>query len=209
MVKDSDDKGGERAGPETDPSLLEQVRQGEEEAWRLLVERYGPTVYGWCRAKGLRAEDASDVEQDVFVALLRSIGRFHRDEPGDTFRGWLWSVTMKKATDYWRRRYRRAEPAAAGGTDAQERLVGEPVPQDPDSSVGQEGQASQGPFRQALARVQAAFTLPTWRAFWLTAVEGRPASEVARELGLTMGAVYVARSRVLRRLREETGLLDD
>ena len=98
----------------TSTSLLDRVKAGEAEAWERLADLYGPLVYGWCRQSGLQAEDAADVGQEVFGAVLARVERFRRDRPGDSFRGWLWTITRNKIRDHFRRRSGKAQ--AQGGT---------------------------------------------------------------------------------------------
>src|SRR4051794_11675033 len=89
----------------TAASLVERARAHDPAAWQRLVALYGPLVYSWARRGGLRAEDAADVVQEVFRALVAHIGNFRQDRPGDSFRGWLWTITHNKVRDYWRSRH--------------------------------------------------------------------------------------------------------
>ena len=116
------------AGPTIDPqsssgtsrSLIARVRSDDAAAWERLVGLYAPLVFHWCRRATCRTEDASDVFQEVFQAVAHDIGGFRKEQPGDTFRGWLRTITRSKALDHFRRRRgaasRRAgpKPAAAG-----------------------------------------------------------------------------------------------
>ena len=85
-------------------SFVSRVKAGEPEAWRRLVELYEPTVYRWCRQCGLAADDAADVCREVFSSLAARIGQFRHEKPGDSFRGWLWTIAQGKVQDYFRRR---------------------------------------------------------------------------------------------------------
>src|SRR5262245_59702180 len=102
-------------------SLLVRLRGQDADAWRRLTTLYGPVVYDWCRAAGLQAEDAADVGQEVFQAVARGLADFRRQRPGDSFRGWLWTIAHNKMRDFWRRQ--AARPQAAGGSSAQQRLL--------------------------------------------------------------------------------------
>jgi RNA polymerase sigma-70 factor (ECF subfamily) len=185
----------------TPSSLLQRVQANEQQAWQRLVTLYGPLVYGWCLQAGLQPEDAADVGQDVFVAVARKVAHFRRDRPGDSFRGWLWTITSHKISDLRKTRGRRIQ--AEGGSTAQQRLAQLPeAPSSAPASAPASGE-SRGLYRHALTLIQAEFAERTWKAFWLLAVEGCPAAAVAADLGMSVGAVYVAKSRVLRRLREE------
>jgi RNA polymerase sigma-70 factor (ECF subfamily) len=184
----------------TSQSLLERARTDEAEAWDRLVALYAPVVYRWCRRWDLPEQEVADVFQDVFGAVAAHLGEFRRDRPGDTFRGWLRTITQNKVRDHYRRLGR--EPAAAGGTEANLRFDRLP---DTHANDNSDDQIDGGLVASVLESVRAEFEDRTWRAFWLTAVEDRTPGEVAPELGMTPGAVRVAKSRVLRRLREELG----
>src|SRR5262245_3277432 len=121
-----DPEGGESASLST--CLLQRLRSQEQDAWGRLVALYGPTVLSWGRRAGLSLEDAEDVRQEVFRAVAAAIANFRRDRPGDSFRGWLWTVTRSKVIDHQRRRAGQAE--AAGGSTAQQQLAELPQQED-------------------------------------------------------------------------------
>src|SRR5262249_30501419 len=151
---------------------------------------YGPLVYAWCRRAGLQAADAEDVLQDVFVTVSRRIGDFRHGGEKDTFRGWLWTITRFEIGDWLRKRSR--QPAGAGGSQALERLA--PTPGAPRRGPG----GPPGPSRRGARRgAGGGLGGVVWGG-------GAPA-DAAAELGMSRNAVYVARSRVLRRLREVLG----
>lgn len=181
----------------TASSLVAGVKALDPGAWRQLAALYGPLIYRWARRAGLRGEDAADVTQDVFRAVAAGAPHIRHGRPGDTFRGWLWAVTRNKLRDFWRARADR--PAAAGGTDAHELLL--LVPADGGSGSGV-SPAADGLLRRAVELVRAEFEERSWLAFWRVTVDGRAAGDVAADLGMTANAVYVARSRILRRLRD-------
>ena len=104
----------------THRSLLQRARGRDPAAWERMVALYGPLVLGWCRGWGLREDDAADVFQEVFQAVAAHLAGFHRDRAGDTFRGWLRTITRNKVNDHYRRR--RREPPAVGGSEARDRL---------------------------------------------------------------------------------------
>jgi RNA polymerase sigma-70 factor (ECF subfamily) len=192
----------------TPSSLLERVRARDRAAWARLVSVYGPTVYGWCRRAGLQPADAADVGQEVFAAVARAIDGFRHNRAGDTFRGWLYVITRNKLRD------RAAPPGAvgAGGSDAQRRLANFATSQP--EEIGSSADAEEVNEREALCRravesVRGEFEPRTWQAFWRTFVDGQAAADVAADLGVTANVVYLARSRVLRRLREEFAALID
>jgi RNA polymerase sigma-70 factor (ECF subfamily) len=182
---------------------VDLVKAGNPAAWDRLVSLYAPLVYGWCRSWHLPEQEIADIFQDVFQAVAANVGSFRKEGSHDTFRGWLRTVAHNKVHDHFRKLGR--EPAGAGGTDAQIRFanLAAAAPRDEDESSGERDQLRN--YREILGMIECEFEDRTWRAFWLTAVEGRPAGEVALDLKMSPGAVRVAKSRVLRRLREELG----
>jgi RNA polymerase sigma-70 factor (ECF subfamily) len=183
--------------------LLERVKADDPRAWDQLVALYAPLVFQWCRGWDLREQDAADIFQEVFQAVAQHIGSFRKQRKEDTFRGWLRTITRNKVHDHFRRLGR--EPEGVGGTDAQARLAQYPAPQPSDESSLSEQSGEPGLVHRALGLIRAEFAERTWQAFWRTAIEGRPAPEVASELSMSPGAVRVAKSRVLQRLREALG----
>jgi RNA polymerase sigma-70 factor (ECF subfamily) len=183
--------------------LLERVKADDESAWETLIGLYGPLVYRWLRRWDLHEDEAADVFQDVFGALAKHMGGFHKTSSGDTFRGWLHRITDNKVRDYLRRL--RREPGGEGGTEAQMRMARLPevFPPECDESIVRLEQF--GVLHAAVELIRGEFEGRTWQAFWRTAVEARSPADVAAELGMSPGAVRVAKSRVLKRLREELG----
>lgn len=190
----------------TSTSLLERAKARDPEAWRRLVRIYGPHVFFWCRQSGLSVQDAADVVQEVFTAVATHLAKFHRRGPGDSFRGWLRTITQNKIRDQARRGQHR--PQAQGGTTAQKRLEDIPAPAS-DSGEPAELIGSSAIMHQALELIRDEFEDRTWQAFWQMAIEGRSASELGAELGMERRAVRQAKYRVLRRLRQElVGLIE-
>jgi RNA polymerase sigma-70 factor (ECF subfamily) len=210
----------------TSASLIDGMRGDDEAAWDRMVMLYAPLVARWCRAQKLSEADAADVFQEVFQAVASHIGRFHRGRRGDTFRGWLRTITRNKIHDLHRRR--RREPQGIGGSEAQRRFNQVPAggdavqgskesPSPPASLPGVPGRGEQVDdlpvdpaaertlFRRGLELIRSEFELRTWQAFWRTTVDGRATADVAAELGMSPGGVRVAKSRVLQRLRSELG----
>lgn len=182
-------------------SMLRRVQAQEPEAWHVLVEAFGPVVHGWCRRAGLNASDAADVGQDVFQAVAQAIPQFRREQQGDTFRGWLWRIAQHKITDYWRRREREAP--GVGGTNFQGLLAQVAAEESVFEASGLDVVKPREDFQQGLDVVRAEFEERSWQAFWLATVDGRAPAEVAEELGMSRTAVYIAKSRILRRLRDQ------
>jgi RNA polymerase sigma-70 factor (ECF subfamily) len=187
--------------------LLERTRAQDQAAWERLVTLYSPLVYRWCRQAGLQPADAADVGQEVFRAVARKIGDFRRDRPGDSFRGWLRVITQNKLRDHERKQAK--EGGGVGGSDALRKL--QQVPAQPRDSPEPASDADEERivYRQALELIRAEFEERTWQAFSRVVMDGVRPADVAAELGLTVNAVYLARSRVLRRIREEFADLVD
>ena len=197
-----------RMSPHSDPTsltLLGRLRENQPAAWQRLVELYGPLVHHWCRRSDLSAADTADIFQDVFTTVSQSIDGFRRDRKGDTFRGWLRTITANKIRDHFRRQ--RGKPVAQGGTDAQLRLNTAPEP------VLDEDADEQGVMNQALHRalewIRNDFSEQTWQAFWRSQIEEHDTQDIARDLAMTPAAVRKAKYRVIRRLREELEGLTD
>ena len=185
--------------------LLGRVKVQQPEAWRQLVRLFGPVVYGWCRQSGIQPADAADVVQETFRAVSAGVEKFRRQQPGDSFRGWLWTIARNKIRDHFRRY--RDFPAAEGGTDAQQQWAQIPDTPPPSTITGGQSGSSQSLTRRGLKLIRGEFEDCTWQAFWRTTVDHQPAAEVADELGMTRAAVYQAKYRVMRRIRLELGEL--
>jgi RNA polymerase sigma factor (sigma-70 family) len=176
-------------------TLIDRLRRNEgPAAWTRFVDLYSPLLFEWTRRNGVPEADADDLVQNVLVLLLKQIPRFER-RPGGSFRGWLFTVLRNCWINQCRSRAR--QPAIAQGYS-------------PDGYAGTDAIAdlTEAEYRSYLMRrslrvIQTDFPETTWRAFWQHVVEGRPASEVAKEMGITANTIYLARGRVLKRLREE------
>ena len=181
----------------TPASLLDRLRSpADAAAWARFVHLYTPFLYHWARRHGLDAADTADLVQEVFVQLLRALPAFAYD-PARSFRAWLAAVVGNKWRELNRRRRPQTVPAAA--------LANRPGPADDFDDREYRSHVA----GRALRLIQAEFVPATWKAFWGVVVEGRPADAVAAELGITPNAVYLARGRVLRRLRAElAGLVE-
>jgi RNA polymerase sigma factor (sigma-70 family) len=193
--------------PPTRPSLLVRIRDPRDGvAWAEFVDIYGPLVYDYGRRRGLQDADAADLTQDVLRAMATAADRFAYDPARGAFRSWLFTVTRRKLLDSARRR--RPGDRGTGDTDVHRRLEEEEVGH---SDGGDEdGIEWDRAFRQRLldwaaGSIRGEFRPATWQAFWLCAVEGRPPREASASLGMSVGAVYAAKCRVLARLREEIG----
>jgi RNA polymerase sigma-70 factor (ECF subfamily) len=179
----------------TPSSLLERLRRSPEQAaWERFVDLYTPLLFAWAARLGLTGHDAADLVQDVFAVLVEKLPQFEYDAR-KSFRAWLKTILL----NHWRKQRRRPRVMhpAAGGRDLNDLAGPEDVPE------LEEEEYRRHLVSRALALMRAEFQPATWRACWEFVVRGRPAAEVAAELGMTVNAVYVAKSRVLRRLRAE------
>jgi RNA polymerase sigma-70 factor (ECF subfamily) len=192
---------------ETSVSLLERLRtQPDNESWQCLVGLYTPLLRGWLGRHGLQASDVDDLLQEVLAVVVRELPQFQHNQRPGAFRRWLRTILVHRLRDFWRARQTR--PRATGDSDLAkvlEQLA------DPDSALSRlwDQEHDQHVIHRLLGQIRSHFTESTWQAFRLTALEGRDEEAVAAELGLSVHAVFVAKSRVLCRLRQEAqGLID-
>jgi RNA polymerase sigma-70 factor (ECF subfamily) len=189
------------SGSSLSTTLLQRVVAREPDAWQRLFQLHGPILYSRCRSRGLQPSDAADVVQEVFLAAVKSIQRFRRDGANASFRAWLWGIARNKLKDHWRAQAR--DPEGEGGSDAARRLQEMPEEGDDTSETSDEVAETAGLLRRALELIRGEFADRTWKAFWGFEIDGRPAADLAVQLGMTPNAVHIATSRVRKRLREE------
>lgn len=194
--------GGPSTYDSTSSDLLTRLRAGDGDAWQRMVELYAPLVFYWCRRSNLRGADAADTMQNVFTAVAANVDRYQRRD-GVHFRGWLWTITRNKINDHFRDIQRHGE--AAGGSAAQQQMAELPDYQPREAADDEDRREISALLHRGLHAVRAEFEDRTWRAFWRAAVEGDSTADIAAELSITPGAVRQAKSRVLRRLRDELG----
>jgi RNA polymerase sigma factor (sigma-70 family) len=192
---------------DTSLSLLARVRQPtDSEAWERLANLYAPLMRGWLRAYGLQVADAEDLIQEVLAVVAREVAQFdHNQRPG-AFRSWLRTMVVHRLRHFWRTNSNRH--VAAGGTSMLEQLN-----QLEDETSELSRIWNQQHDRDVIARlveiVKPTFQLKTWDAFHRQMFGGQTADQVAAELGMPLGSVYMARHRVLHALRREAmGLVD-
>jgi len=188
---------GDGQGPGNAAELVgANPRPARRGAWADFVALYAPLVYGLARRHGLQDADAADLSQDVLRTVVQAAPRFAYDPARGSFRGWLFTVARNRI----RRRALegKRELPCEGSPEA---LEEQPAPAEEGAEWDREYQEHL--WHWAAEKVRGSFREATWQAFWRTAVEGRSPQEVAAELGLSPGAVYIARSRVLARLREQ------
>jgi RNA polymerase sigma-70 factor (ECF subfamily) len=190
---------------ETSLTLLERLREpSNARAWGRLVDLYTPLLHGWLRRQRVRPEDADDLVQEVLGVLLRELPRFEHNRRPGAFRCWLRLITANRLRAFWKDRGRQA----TGGADLGQQLA-ELTNSDSALSRQWDREHDEHVLRRLLELTEPEFTPTTWQAFRRLALEGRPAADVARELGTTVNAVLLAKSRVLRQLRREAqGLVD-
>jgi RNA polymerase sigma factor (sigma-70 family) len=188
----------------TRPSLLVRIRDGgDDEAWRQFVALYAPMVYGFARRSGLQDTDAADVTQDVLRTVSSAAGRLDYDPRRGSFRGWLFTVTRNTLRNALVRRRRQVQ--GSGDTAVQDLLESQPA-EDEDEAALWDREYQRRRLHWAAEQVRGEFQESTWQAFWHVAIEGQAPREVAEALGMTVGAVYIAKSRVTARLRAQVPL---
>jgi RNA polymerase sigma-70 factor (ECF subfamily) len=185
--------------PTTRYSLLLRIQDPQDQAaWSEFVTIYEPLVYRLARHKGLQDADAHDLCQDVFRAVAQAARRWVPDPAKGSFRGWLFCIARNQVLNHLR--HQRRHPRGSGDSGFEHLLDAQLAPHGNEAELEQEYRRQV--FLLAAESIEGEFTAATWRAFWQTAVEERPIAAVATELGMSSGAVYIARSRVLARLRQ-------
>jgi RNA polymerase sigma-70 factor, ECF subfamily len=197
-VTDSNVPIGGSAALATSLSLLERAKASDRPAWDRIVYLYAPLVYAWCRRFGLQDADALDVGQEVLRSVFTKLPDFRKDRPGDSFRKWLKTITRNRALDLFRRKSR--QPIALDSEHAAPDESPEPAEELTEQKVV---------LRRALDLVRDDFEPRTWTAFWRVTIDEAPPADVAQELGVSVNVVYLARSRVLRRLADQFAELID
>lgn len=192
----------------TSLSLLERLREESQPTdWRRFVDVYEPLLRGWLRRNQVLLDDSDDLVQNIMAVVVRRVAEFeHNGRPG-AFRTWLRTITFHCIKEHWRRL--KAAPRAVGGSDVQTILTELEDPQSHLSRLFDE-EHDRHVMRKLLNELRSEFETNTWMAFERFALQGQPAAAVAAELSMTVNAVFIAKSRVLARLRQESsGLLDD
>lgn len=184
--------------PETNLTLIARMkRPADERAWQEFVGAYEPFLLRMLLRRGLPEQDARDVVQQVFLAVYRSLDQWNADGADGSFRRWLSGVARNTMLKFLRTQQR--QPAAAGGSDFLKVQAAIPSAQPTDDEMQRE--YDREVFLFAAEMVRREFRERSWQGFWLTAVEGRSADDVARELNVERGAVYMSRSRIMARIR--------
>lgn len=192
--------------PETRASLLVRMRDPRDgRAWAEFVHIYEPVVYRLARGQGLQDADARDLTQQVLIAVAARIESWDSDRSKGSFRGWLFRVARNLMVNLMINR--RRHPPGTGASDVQRLLDEKPAPTGEESALF-EVEYRRQVFRWAAEQVREEFRETTWDAFWRTCVDGCEIKQAAKQLDMSVGAVYIARSRVLSRLRERVEQLE-
>ena len=192
---------------DTSVSLLERLcLQPDDGSWTCFVDLYAPLIRGWLRRYSVKEEDAEDLAQEVMAVVVRELPHFQHNQQRGAFRNWLRTVTVNQLRALWRTR--RGQAAASGDSDIA-RMLDQLA--DPNSSLSHlwDQQHDQLVARRLMELIQPHFEQTTWQAFRRVALDGRKAAAVAEELGISVNAVLLAKSRVLSRLRQELRGLTD
>lgn len=186
--------------PLTHHSLLIRLHDAEDRAaWDEFYAVYQPLIFRLARARGFQDADANEVVQEVLLKVSRSIGTYTPNHDGPSFRGWLAKITRNQTLN----RLRQRAPQTIGGTSFHRRLENRAVEGNEDQAQREfEYEHRRQAFLWAAEQLRNRFSELNWRAFWLTCVEGKPVPDVARELGISTGQIYVARCRVIARIKE-------
>lgn len=185
--------------PHTRPSLLIRVRDSADSiAWNEFVQIYAPLIHAYGLKKGLQDADAADLAQDVLASVSKSINSFDYEPGRGSFRGWLFTVTLNRLRQSANKQQRQVR--GTGESDMHAVLHEYPDAQSDEEEWNREHEARL--FQWASELVKKEVQPATWDAFWLTAVQHKPPSEVAKSLKMSVGTVYVAKSRVVAKIKE-------
>jgi RNA polymerase sigma-70 factor (ECF subfamily) len=199
-VTDSSVQSNEAAAAPTSLGLLERARGKDVTAWERLRQLYDPLVRYWCGLKKLQPADADDVRHDVFLAVLKYLDKFEYRTAG-SFRRWLKAIADSKIVDCFRRQ--AGEDVGIGGSANLQAMLEHPesAPADTDATIIATERLLL--YRRSLELIRLEFEDQTQQMFWRTVIDGAAPANVAVEFGTTVNAVYLAKSRILARLREE------
>jgi RNA polymerase sigma-70 factor (ECF subfamily) len=192
---------------ETPRSLLERLRDHpDDDSWKQLIDLYSPLLQRWLRQSGVDSPDAEDLLQEVFATLVREMPHFAHNQRCGAFRCWLRTILVNRVRCFWNDR--RTTPVTA---DARDILQDLDRLEDPASDLSQLWDRQHDTFlaRRVLELIEKDFTSSTWHVFRRVVLEGAKPAEVAAEMGLTVNAVMLAKSHVLRRARQEIAGLTD
>jgi RNA polymerase sigma-70 factor (ECF subfamily) len=190
----------------SETSLLQRLRrESDPGSWQQLVDLYSPVLRDWLRRASLQPQDVDDLVQDVFSVLVKELPRFHYEPDRGTFRGWLRTIVANRLRAFYRSRQSRTMPTGGDFGQMADQL------EDPHSDLSQlwNQEHDRHVARRLLELIKPNFESTTWQAFQRVTLDGAKPVEVAKELGISTNAVYIAKSRVMRRLRQEMQELSD
>jgi len=191
---------------ETRQSLLLRAQTGEANAWKDLTDLYRPLILGWLNRQGVPTRDLEDLSQEVLLSVVKQLPGFQHSGQRGAFRAWLRTIVCRRTADYWRAIDGDTQARGGSGATAALQQIA-----DPDSELNRQWDEEHDWYvlRCLLALVEQEFEPTTLQAFRRLAIDGANGAEAAQELGLSVAAVYVAKSRVLARIRQEAeGLID-
>jgi RNA polymerase sigma-70 factor (ECF subfamily) len=196
-----------RDSPETRQSLLLRLRDSQDhQAWTEFLAIYEPLIHRLATRSGFQDADARELTQEVLLAVSGAIDRWDPDPKRGSFRGWLFRIARNLMINFLAKR--RNRPLAIGDTDFN-RLLNEQPASESDESQYFDQEYKRQTFHWAAEQIRPEFRENTWQAFWQTCVDGKHVKEVAQMLNISVGSVYVSRSRVMARLRKEIERLSD
>lgn len=190
--------------PITSLTLIRSACEEDPKAWQKLCDIYSPLVFAWARRSGLQENDANDIVQDVFCIVFKTLPRFRRDRIGDSFRGWLWTITRNEVRGWYRKQSTNAGQAR-GGSETINYIAAIPdwiQDETSNSEIASDAETESKMMRRAAEAIRDDFAPHTWQAFWRATVLGQAAVDIAADLNMSAGAVRQAKFRVLARLKE-------
>jgi RNA polymerase sigma-70 factor, ECF subfamily len=191
---------------ETRQSLLLRAQNGEANAWKDLTDLYRPLILGWLNRQGVPPSDLDDLSQEVLLSVVKHLPTFQHSGQRGAFRTWLRTIVCRRTADYWRALDMNTQTTGGSGATAALQQIA-----DPDSELNRQWDEEHDQYviHCLLDLVEQKFEPVSLQAFRRLALDGASGAEVAQELGLSVAAVYVAKSRVLARIRQEAaGLID-
>jgi RNA polymerase sigma-70 factor (ECF subfamily) len=191
----------------TRQSLLARAQASDQGAWQDLTRLYRPLIVGWLRYQAVPANEVDDLVQDILLSVVQNLSNFRHSGRRGAFRTWLRAIAHSRACDFWRARGRQVPASSDSGVAEALRQL-----EDPNSELNRQWDEEHDQYvlRCLLDVMALEFETSTLQAFRRVALEGASSEQAAQELGLSVGAVYIAKSRVLHRLRQQAeGLLDE
>lgn len=186
--------------PETRASLILRLPNANDvAAWDELVDIYSPLIQRLAFAQGMQQADADDLTQEVFASIAKSVSRWLDRSDRGPFRAWLLTIARNAAINHLTRG--ATKPLAMGGSEVEPVLAEHPAPQSRTADCF-DLEFRKAVFRWAASRVKEQVASSTWSAFWISQIEGKSVGETSRQLGVSVGTVYVSRSRVMKRIQE-------